>query len=296
MAKALLFAHPGVEHVPKRGMDVYSWNRGTHARKFLRTRARLAELTADGDYRLDDHLVDVGLWAEWEPPSSCGLFEHKDGDQKMLPQAWHVPMIGAQAPDDAQNTDPWIFGERMRYAICGQGKSRVLRHLEPGSVIFFGSVMQKDEHGTKVPDLNFFLDTVFIVQSGHGWGNHPSLDVPQDADPDPLHVSHSLRQLHDRFASGELVLYNGTMLSRMDSSPPFCWSPCKPVEEDLSGVRFARPRINQLFGVRYPHKQLRYSELPVSAAEAWQAVAAHCSSLGLSMAASVALGSLRPVS
>lgn len=293
MDRALLFAHPGAEHVPKPGMDVYPWNAAAHARKFLLTRARLAEPLAEGGYRAGGDLMEVGLWSEWEPPSYCGMFEHKHADQRMLPRAWHVPLINTQAPNNAQNTDPWIFGERMRYAICRQGRNRMLRNLEPGSVIFFGSVMQRDECGTKVPDLNFFLDTVFVVQSPHSWGNHPTLDVPEEADPDPLHISHSLRQLRERVAFGGLTLYNGSMLSPHRRTSPFCWSPCKPVEDDPSGVRFARPRINQLFGVKFPHKMLGYSDLPVSVAEAWQTVAAHCSSLGLSMAASVALDSPR---
>ena len=48
---------------------------------------------------------------------------------------------------------PFIFGKRMLYTNCKQSKSQVLRHLDRGSVIAFGS---KKNH-------RWILDTVFVV-------------------------------------------------------------------------------------------------------------------------------------
>jgi hypothetical protein len=160
------FPHPGGEHCPS--SDKMPWNTEAHRRKFL---------IASGDYvdadgRHDD--VEVVFWGEWEPPSRI---EQRWRPQGRLPRVLHRPYWTQPAGNGfRQNTDPWVFGDRMRYSNCKQASPRPHRNpssmqrLEPGSVICFGSAL----------DGRFCLDTVFVVASSQRWTAADTHDLDID--------------------------------------------------------------------------------------------------------------------
>src|SRR2546421_5382084 len=103
------FPHPGGEHHPPGA--AMPWNVGTHRRKFLLAPGRY--LGPDDDVVQAAELV---LWAEWEPPSQIIARWPVRGQ---LPRALHRPYwtypVGAGL---RQNTDPWVWGQRMLYSNC----------------------------------------------------------------------------------------------------------------------------------------------------------------------------------
>jgi len=137
------FPHPGSEHKP--GGLVIDWNTGAHARKFLRGSGRYVErgIVRSGT---------LVFWGEWEPQSR--IVEAFDDVAGGRPRWLHEPFW--QTPSDTrslQNTDPLVFGDRFLYSNCRQHRNRKLRHLSPGSIVLFGSKLQRE----------FVLDTVFVV-------------------------------------------------------------------------------------------------------------------------------------
>lgn len=88
----------------------------------------------------------------------------------------------------AQNTDPFVFGDRFLYTCCKQrlrsGVPTQLRFLEPASLIPFGSHV----HG------QFALDTVFVV-ADHLDHRSPG-EVPAYVAPDG-YVHTTLRPMYE---------------------------------------------------------------------------------------------------
>jgi hypothetical protein len=149
------FPHPRAEHVP--AGDHMPWNIGDHGRKFLVARG---EYLDDGDEVTEGELA---FWAEWEPPSRVVLRWPASG---WLPRALHHPYwMRPTTTGFRQNTDPWVWGERMLYSNCKQTSGRPQRRpnsmqrLTRGSVICFGSRL----------DGEFCVDTVFVVGSAEQW-------------------------------------------------------------------------------------------------------------------------------
>jgi hypothetical protein len=151
------FPHPGGEHaMPRDGRT--SWRRGdaAHRRTFLSTA---------GTYRYgaagEDQRGELAFWGEWEgavdvvtklDPVPGGPHWLGRPDPSVTP-----PDFGQDTPP--QNTDPYVWGDAMRYTFCRQPTNRKLRSLGRGSVILFGSSVQSE----------FVLDTVFVVA---GWIEH----------------------------------------------------------------------------------------------------------------------------
>jgi hypothetical protein len=98
------FPHPGGEHVPLGG--VMPWNVAAHRRKFL---------IGPGEY-LDDRdgkvrSAELVFWSECEPPSRIEQRWPADG---RLPRVLHRPYwTQPRGRVFRQNTDPWVFGDRM---------------------------------------------------------------------------------------------------------------------------------------------------------------------------------------
>ena len=115
------FPPPGPEHRP-RG-PLMPWNVGDHRRKFLR---------APGRYLRDEDAAvvaaDLVFWGEWEPPSEVvDRWSARDD----LPRWLHLPYWERPTTAAArrQNTDPWVFGDRMLYSNCRQTALPALQHL-----------------------------------------------------------------------------------------------------------------------------------------------------------------------
>ena len=137
------FPHPGSEHEPTGPM--MDWNRGQHARKFLKAHGRYV---VDGVAREGA----VAFWGEWEPQSR--VVETFPPEIPGGPCFLHEPFWVSQPDGDRlQNTDPLVFGDRFLYSNCRQRRNRKLRELAPGSIVLFGSKRRSE----------FVLDTVLVI-------------------------------------------------------------------------------------------------------------------------------------
>ena len=148
------FPHPGAEHHP--AGPVMGWNLADHRRKFLICAGRYL----DADDRVQE--AELMFWGEWEPPSAIHARWPPDDH---LPRALHRPYWAEPTRDGfRQNTDPWVFGDRMLYSNCKQ-TTRAGRHptamqkLTRGSVVCFGSAVGGQ----------FCADTVLVVASAERW-------------------------------------------------------------------------------------------------------------------------------
>jgi len=234
------FMHPGGEHMPDtRGHrnatmptgsgwmvgDVKSWNAGDHKRTFM---------VNQGRYLADDdvHGGQIVFWGEWEPEAEV---------RQTNPWVNHLPRhlfspyyVPLQPKEWRQNTDPFVFGDRFLYSCCrqfiGEQESQ-LRYLSKGSVILFGSCMDKQE---------FVLDTVFVVADWIDY--HPNSEASLSG-----HISHTFKEVTiDRIAAGSKTprlphrLYVGATYDA-PYEEMYSYFPCLPYEADKPG--FARPRI-----------------------------------------------------
>ena len=149
--KIIQFPHPGNEHkyntVEKSKGEKY-WNKKRkHARNFIR---------ADGTYIDLNGCPKTGsltFWGEWEPCAKMQELKPISGTN--MPKYMIEPIMPTKSPSKGQmNTDPLVFGEYFKYAICRQNeRSDTLKNLDAGSIILFGCVRGTD----------FLLDTVFVV-------------------------------------------------------------------------------------------------------------------------------------
>lgn len=224
MAQTLAFVqfpHPGGEHRPKD--ETMEWNRGPHARKFLKS---------TGDYVLDGRLQSgpVVFWGEWEPQSRVirAFQDVAPGYPRWLHEPyWEVPRQRLHL----MNTDPLVFGRRFRYSNCRQARNRKLRELAPGSIVVFGSKYQRE----------FVVDTVFVVG-----------DEAEDfigASADKVAVDDWVRAVvfdsivrNPKDAHQEFRSYRGSMYADAPSGP-FSFVPCRPYDDDADGGAFARPAL-----------------------------------------------------
>ena len=123
---------------------VREWNDEIkHYRKFIRNRGEYLS-TLNGLPRSSKLL----FWGEWEGNSDFTPFGNVTG----IPNGIHVPFHSVLIRG-RQNTDPYVFGEYFKYAICSQ--TGVMCNLSADSMILFGT--------TK--DIGFELDTVFIIRT-----------------------------------------------------------------------------------------------------------------------------------
>ncbi|WP_157493978.1 hypothetical protein [Fulvivirga imtechensis] len=175
--------------------------------------------------------ADLLFWGEWEPQSRFELTGNPF-DSK-LPHAIHYPIF-SQRGQGRHNTDPFVFGEHFYYTNCKQkrtGKGKMLLNLQAGSVILFGSEMDK---------RHFVLDTVFVVNSSEtvaDYRNHKE------------EYNDMLRQATIDLGSGLAPwkkLYKGEMYDfnrhYSDDSPYiFSFFPCKI---DCGKTGFERPKLD----------------------------------------------------
>lgn len=134
------------------------WNRcfiggqpNSHKRKFIEHRGKsVASLSSRVE---EEHLLR--FWGEYEGHSEFERLTPKDNTPYWdNPSAIHKPFFCNQKAND-QNTDPYIFGENLYYAIC---KKAQLKDIGNGDLILFGS-----EFGPK-GNVQFHLDTLFVVE------------------------------------------------------------------------------------------------------------------------------------
>lgn len=216
------------------------WNRGPHARKFLKSTGR---------YLSDGVLTegDVTFWGEWEPQSRVVErypTRHQDLPRWLHEPSWSVPRHRAHL----QNTDPLVFGDRFLYSNCRQQRNVKLRNLGPGSIIAFGS--RRGDY--------FVLDTLLVVGATGQEYTATSAGVVapewiQSVVFGPLLRGHSDARWPYRAYWG--VSY--------DDAPagPFSFVPCVPHRPGTAG--FARPVIQ--LPPRWLRPKLAMSALATSA-------------------------------
>lgn len=225
------FLHPGGEHHPDTGFKK-SWNRGSHARKFLLSPGHAIR----GSELKEGDLV---FWGEWEPESEVveQFQDHGHGDPSFLWRPYFSPPTKYAG---LQNTDPFVFGSFL-YGICRQHRKTgptALQRLGRGSVILFGSSLGG----------SFVLDTVFVVKD---WIDHTESSyrevlngrVPRE------YVEVAIRPLYEsgrRNSEGctpddrSWRLYQGASAEEpLDGM--FSFVPCLPYTKELQ--RFRRPII-----------------------------------------------------
>jgi hypothetical protein len=195
------------------------WNRGAHARKFLK---------ATGEYVRDGQLKAGPLvfWGEWEPQSRV-VTTFPDGGpgypRWLHEPYWELPRHRRHL----QNTDPLVFGDGFLYSNCRQARNRKLRELAPGSLVVFGSKHQRE----------FVIDTVLVVgDEAEDFIGASASEVAGDEWVravvfDPLGKSPNAAYQPYR-------LYRGRTSAEAPSGP-FSFVPCRPYSD--ADAAFARP-------------------------------------------------------
>jgi hypothetical protein len=172
MQTIIQFFHPGKEHGhDKDNKNHKSWNEAEHRRKFM---------SVTGDCLSKDGILmtnqDVMFWGEWEPDSNVKEFYEYNND--VLPRYLHSPYIRKTLPTpnsnskscnkkNWQNTDPFVFGDNFKYAICQQGKKYEgyrICGLKAGTIIVFGSLYKDKQYNTY---KSMRVDTVFVVSQDY---------------------------------------------------------------------------------------------------------------------------------
>ncbi len=218
------FPHPGDEHKsPKDGHML--WNTGKHRRKFLISPGRYQ----DGAGGIGE--AELAFWGEWEPPSRVDQRWPASGQ---LPRALHRPYWGKPTNKAfRQNTDPWVFGDRMIYSNCrqvtGQHTPKAIQRLTPGSVICFGSTI----------DDQFCVDTVFVVASAEPWVPAKVASLKVDEAFSTCTADSLMTKGEDRHLP--LTLYRG---ATFDNPVEGMFSFVPALRADLDEPRFERPRID----------------------------------------------------
>jgi len=229
------FIHPGGEHDPDKG-NLKCWNRDSHRRKFLKSHGRY----------LDHGEVlegQIELWGEWEPEST--VTKRLGNPVADGPNYIYEPFFVRHRDGVRQNTDPFVFGERFHYTGCRQhrnGHATQLRNLAPGSLVLFGSCLQKSR---------FVIDTVFVVSGQHI--DHTSRDYRQTLQPAVSDTYWTVTvepwYAGERPPTESYRLYFGATVRRPIHGM-YSFFPCQPYKADGGG--FARPEIG-IPGFITPH-------------------------------------------
>jgi hypothetical protein len=233
--------HPGKEKPFKIGKGyqtngdniIREWNdEDTHYRKFIAN---------DGDY-LDSlestpKIGNLIFWGEWEGNS---LFEPINNGEKSpngIHKLFHSILIRG-----CENTDPYIYGDFFKYAICSQTGG--LTNLSPDSLILFGTTTNN----------GFELDTVFVVKT-----NESAKSVYSNKGKNYSVVYHeeTLEQLEETYLGP-----NHSMINRLyhgqtwwENKEYFSFVPCKiNNKEPFHKVKLpVPPMAKQKVGHPYHH-------------------------------------------
>ncbi|MDQ2985080.1 MAG: hypothetical protein M3R70_14350 [Actinomycetota bacterium] len=267
------FPHPGGEHsMPASGRRPWKLGRENHARTFL-----LSPGTYRSDVQAEDQHGKVAFWGEWE--GAVDLAAEVDwipGGPRWLcrpdPHAAEPPSDDGSPP---QNTDPFVWGDAIRYTFCRQPGNGKLRRLGRGSVILFGSSL----------DHRFVLDAVLVVA---GWVEHRRRDDLAGY-ADETYMGATIDPMYGWGEDGHTYrLYVGaTPDEPVDGM--FSFVPCRRAAGARSG--FARPPI-ELNGLINPNARMQARMLevgPERIPELWRTVVEIVRAEGLALATNLQL-------
>lgn len=215
------------------------WNKEpSHKRKFIKHQGWYLK-NIGNSFDPKPKKAELCFWGEWEPQSLFKLTGNRYSRTPSLPHAIHYPFFSTRGIG-RHNTDPFVFGEHFYYTNCKQNTYRILRTLNKGTVIIYGSEKNKTD---------FIIDTLFVVDK---------CETVTDYHLKPTIYPTILRKatldLH-RGLPNNMKLYKGKMYDftkHYSESEPytFCFVPCK-VNCDLVG--FERPVIDwQKFNLQKP--------------------------------------------
>lgn len=225
------------------------WNMSkNHYRRFM---ALQGEFLRRADLRPEKG--EIGFWGEWEPPTygnsiSSGveggptfihrpvLVEDRFEWRRHFAQGKHK----ACGSDEkgCMNTDPFVFGDEFYYALCRQEKVPMLRRLEDGSIILFGS--RKGPRGA----WNFVVDTVFVVGRSMPFADACAAVHNPSRSSETLSLPEVYRATTFNLISedADLQFYIGAMYDKPYNGM-YSFVPCAPIAEYPEG--FPRPVISR---------------------------------------------------
>jgi hypothetical protein len=180
-------------------------NKRPHYRKFIKNTGEYID-----DLKSKPTKSILHFWGEWEGNSFFNVICNGNGTPNGVHQPFHSIAIRG-----FQNTDPYVYGEYFKYAICSQ--TGVMKSLSNGSLILFGTTTK----------LGFLLDTVFVVKS-----NEPAEIVHNTAGSkySQTYKEETLDQLYEYLkvpycSNKEIKLYRGQTF--WECNTYFSFVPCK---------------------------------------------------------------------
>jgi len=140
----------GNGYFPFNNQIIREWNNDTlpngkqpHYRKFIRSNG---EFVANMNSKPQNS--NLIFWGEWEGNSIFNPINNGQNTPNGIHEPFHSVVVRG-----FQNTDPYVFGNYFKYAICSQ--KGIMCNLPTGSLILFGTTT----------NIGFLLDTVFVVKS-----------------------------------------------------------------------------------------------------------------------------------
>ena len=133
-----------------------------------------------------------------------------------------------------QNTDPFLFGNNLYYAIC---KKANLKDLCSVDIVLFGS-----EFGGKL-NAKFYLDTLFVIKNSQQ-------SILDDNLYDLIYQESTLKRIGiSNCTNGTMPIHTGVRF--FDRNQCFSFFPCKSKEKTNNG--FGRPIIDTFsLGLKKP--------------------------------------------
>ena len=202
------------------GHIIREWNHDPrHYRKFIRNEGEYIKGIGEKPEK-----ANLLFWGVWEGNSVFNLINNGKGSPKGIHEPFHSTIIRG-----CENTDPYIYGEYFKYAICKQ--SGQLCYMDNGSLILFGTVYPSKKA--------FFLDTVFVIG---GYDSAQEVSETNCSNFSPTYREETLEQFEDDDylkpnTKSKLRLYHG--ITYDENNNYFSFVPCK-IDQ---GKDFQRLRI-----------------------------------------------------
>lgn len=182
------------------------------SKKFHHTRRLISHAGTYIDASNKPKQTQLAFWGEWEAETVAVPMSTPPRDRDLAHWIHTVKSPSQTQRVGSFNTDPCVFGKSFKYCCCQQRKRNSLRHLAPGSLVLFGSTINKQ----------FYLDTVFVVD-GEG--------VQYDATAtEGLPVSDEYQELSlKRVVPGEYTFYRG---KTPRAGEPYSFVPARRFKKD----------------------------------------------------------------
>lgn len=204
-------------------------NEQNHKRKFMKHQGWYLE-NSGNTIDTQPKKGDLYFWGEWEPQSRFELTGNPYSNANPLPHAIHYPVFSTRGIG-RHNTDPFIFGNHFYYTNCKQGTYPMLRSLNNGSIIIYGSEINKSD---------FVVDTIFVVGSSETVADYHThrTQYPSLLRQATIDLHNGLQQ-YFRFYKGRMYNFNNHYSENKFYT--FCFIPCKI---DCEATGFKRPVID----------------------------------------------------